>query len=102
MWLGGDSSSGRRPIVRAKTIRYHFAVTRTWNTRVPADLALMSYNVDTSCGREYKLDNMYLVYAERDRYIQRGLKTYSCSRVKPEGDIQEDLEILGSGEPPKR
>jgi hypothetical protein len=100
IWMGGDSSSGRRPIVRATTVRYHFAVARTWKTRVSSNLVLMSYKEDTSCGRKYKLNNMYLVYAGRDSHVPGALMTYSCSRVKPEGDIQDDLQILGAGEPP--
>jgi hypothetical protein len=44
---------------------------------------------------------MYLIYAERDHEVPRGLMTYSCSRVKPEGDIQDDLQVLGPGKPPK-
>jgi hypothetical protein len=102
VWMGGDSSPGRRPIVRDKTVRYRFAVQRVWKGNVRSTTALMSYDVDSSCGRRYKMDGMYLVYAERDSKTRGGLETYSCSRVKPEGDIQDDLQILGPGKPPKR
>lgn len=102
IWMGGDSSPGRRPIVSAKTVRYRFAVQRVWKGDVQPTTVLMSYHVDTSCGRRYEMDGMYLIYAERDRKVAGGLKTYSCSRVKPEGDIQDDLQILGPGKPPKR
>jgi hypothetical protein len=61
----------------------------------------MVYRANTSCRRRYNLDGMYLVYAERDHEISGGLMTDSCSRVKPEGDIQDDLQMLGLGKPPK-
>jgi hypothetical protein len=102
LWMGGDSSPGRRPIVSAKTVRYRFTVQRVWKGKVRSTTVLMSYGANTSCGRRYQMDGMYLVYAERDRKVPGGLETYSCSRVKPEGDIQDDLQILGAGRPPKR
>lgn len=102
IWMGGDSSPGRRPIISAQTVRYRFAVHRIWKGDVRSTTVLMSYDVDTSCGRRYKMDGMYLVYAERDHEVPGGLMTYSCSRVKPEGDIQDDLQVLGPGKPPKR
>jgi hypothetical protein len=100
-WMGGDSSPGRRPIVSPRTVRYRFWVGRIWKGEVGSSAVVMDYNASTSCGRAYKMDGMYLVYAERDRKVPGGLRTYSCSRVKPEGDIQDDLQILGPGKPPK-
>ena len=47
-------------------------------------------------------DGMYLVYADGDREVAGGLRAYACSRVKPEGDIQDDLQVLGPGKPPKK
>lgn len=102
VWMGGDSSPGRRPVVITKTVRYRFAVQRIWKGKVRSMTVVMDPRAGTSCGRRYKRDGMYLVYAERDREVPGGLMTYSCSRVKPEGDIQDDLQVLGPGEPPKR
>ena len=102
VWMGGDSSPGRRPIVSDKTVRYRFAVQRVWKGNVRSTTVLMSYDANTSCGRRYKMDAMYLVYAERDSKVPGSLETSSCSRVKQEGDIQDDLQVLGPGEPPRR
>jgi hypothetical protein len=102
IWMGGDSSPGRRPIISARTVRYRFAVGRVWKGRVGPAAVIMDYRAGSSCGRDYKLDGMYLVYAGRDRDVEGGLTTSSCSRVKPEGDIQDDLQVLGPGKPPRR
>jgi hypothetical protein len=102
VWMGGDSSPGRRPIVIDKTVQYRFSVQRIWKGNVRSMAVVMDPHAGTSCGRRYRMDGMYLVYAERDREVPGGLETSSCSRVKPEGDIQDDLQILGAGEPPKR
>jgi hypothetical protein len=102
MWMGAESSPRRLPIITATTVRYRFAVNRVWKGGVRATAVVMNYDANSSCGRAYKLDGMYLVYAERDREVPDGLRTNSCSRVKPEGDIQDDLQILGPGKPPKR
>lgn len=101
-WIGGDSSPGRRPYISASTVRYRFAVSRVWKGKVNSATVMMVYYANTSCGMRYKLDGMYLVYAERDHEIPGGLMTYSCSRVRPEGDIQDDLQILGPGKAPKQ
>jgi hypothetical protein len=100
VWMTGDSSPGRRPIVSAKTVRYRFVVHRVWKGDIRSSTIVMNYDANTSCGRDYKMDGMYLIYAERDHEVPRGLMTYSCSRVKPEGDIQDDLQVLGPGKPP--
>lgn len=102
MWIGGDSSPGRRPIISARTVRYRFAVGRVWKGKVGPAAVIMNDRAGTSCSRDYKLDGMYLVYAERDHGMPSGLMTYACSRVKPEGDIQDDLQVLGPGKPPKK
>jgi hypothetical protein len=100
-WMGGDSSPRRLPIITATTVRYRFGVNRVWKGQVQSTAVVMNYHANSSCGLAYKLDGMYLVYAERDREVPGGLMTYSCSRVKLEGDIQDDLQILGPGKPPR-
>jgi hypothetical protein len=96
-WVGADSSPSRRVDVAASTVRYTFSVERSWKGRVRGETSITDYYANTSCGRAYRVGDLYLVYAERDAKGAGNLMTYSCSRVKPEGDLKGDLEILGTG-----
>jgi hypothetical protein len=102
--LAPDSPQYPQQIVRTKTVRYTFAVERSWKGPRNAALVVMSYNVDSSCGREYTTGLSYLVYANRDRlsHQKNGLSTYSCSRVRVGAEADEDLKILGTGRAPHR
>lgn len=97
--LSPDRSQYPRRFIRVKSVRYTFAVERTWKGPRDRELVLTSYDFDTSCGRAYATGVTYLVYADRDRRSTRrhDLSTYSCSRVRAASEAEEDLEVLGSG-----
>lgn len=101
--LSPDSPQSPQRIVRTTTVRYTFAVERSWKGPRDAELVVMSYNVDTSCGREYATGLSYLVYADRDRRSagENELSTYSCSRVRVGAEADEDGKILGAGQTPR-
>jgi hypothetical protein len=103
LWWPSDTAEWRRPMVRARTVRYRFIVDRTWKGPRSRELMVMDYHADTSCGRDYDLGGSYLVYADRDRRdgTRPGLSTYSCSRVLPKDKADADLRILGSGRAPR-
>ncbi len=90
-------------IIRAKVIRYTFAVDRVWKGPRERELVLTSYEVHNSCGRDYALGPAYLVYADRDRQgtAKTQLSTYSCSRVRSGLEIEDDLKVLGPSRAPK-
>lgn len=100
--LSLDPIQHPQQVVRVKVVRYTFEVERTWKGPRDGELVLTSYNVDTSCGREYAAGLTYLVYADQDRQSSRGrdLSTYSCSRVRSETEVEEDLKLLGPGREP--
>jgi hypothetical protein len=97
-----DTAKWRRPMVRARTIKYRFRVEKSWKGPRPRELTVMSYNADTSCGRDYDHGGSYLVYADRDRGGGKdsGLSTYSCSRALPKDKADPDLRVLGPGRNP--
>jgi hypothetical protein len=92
-----------RPITQAKEIRYVVTVDRVWKGPRRRTLVLMSYQVNTDCGRDYAVGGIYLVYADRDRRAAGAtqLSTSSCSRVLSGLGADADLELLGPGRVPK-
>jgi hypothetical protein len=101
--LARDAAQSPQLVIQAKEIRYTFAVDRVWKGPGERELVLMSYRVHTSCGRDYKLGTTYLVYADRDRQgrAKTQLSSYSCSRVRVDLELEDDLKILGPGRAPK-
>jgi hypothetical protein len=90
-------------VIRVRAVRYTFAVQRSWKGPRTRELQVASYDVDTSCGREYTAAASYLVYADEDRRraASNGLSTYSCSRALLATQAGEDLELLGAGRAPR-
>ena len=103
IWWPSDTAAWRRPMVRARTVRYTFRVEESWKGPRPRVLTVVDYDADTSCGREYDRGSSYLVYADRDRGEGKRsqLRTYSCSRVRPKEQAAADLRVLGSGRAPR-
>jgi len=100
--LTHDPARSPHLMIQAKEIRYTFTVDRIWKGPQSQELVLMSYQVHTSCGRDYALGQTYLVYADRDRQAtaKTQLSTYSCSRVRSGAELEDDLKVLGPGHSP--
>ena len=101
--LARDPAQSPNLIIQAEEIRYTFAVDRIWKGPRGREVVVMSYRVNSSCGRDYTLGTTYLVYANRDREgIAKGqLSTYSCSRVRSGPERDDDLKVLGPGRAPR-
>lgn len=96
-WFPSDTSPHRRLLRWAETVRYTFAVSEVWKGKRRPEATVVVQAANSSCGRTFDLDQVYLVYAERGR---RGLEASGCARVRRLAEATADLAALGKGRSP--
>ncbi|MFJ7666649.1 hypothetical protein ACIQXI_06045 [Lysinibacillus sp. NPDC097195] len=78
-----------------------FEVTNTWKGVKQSQLILSTGQGDGDCGYPFIKGQEYLVYADDSSvYGGKSLVTVTCDRTNILSTSQEDLEILGAGQPP--
>lgn len=78
-----------------------FEVTNTWKGVKQSQLILSTGQGDGDCGYPFKKGQEYLVYADdSNMYGATSLASVICDRTDILSTSQEDLEILGAGQPP--
>ncbi|HSH04534.1 MAG TPA: hypothetical protein VLL52_18635 [Anaerolineae bacterium] len=76
---------------------YAFNVQEVWKGEASRNLVIQTAKDSAACGYNFNVGNTYLVYA----YEYEGqLQTNLCSRTTELSSATEDLNILGSGNPP--
>jgi hypothetical protein len=78
--------------------RFEFSVSRVWKGDVAAATYVVSHKQSATCGRTYRADTTYIVYARTAK--DGGLTDGLCSRSRPVEDAAEDLRVLGEGRAP--
>jgi len=78
-----------------------FEVTNTWKGVEQSQLVLTTGQGDGDCGYHFIKGQEYMVYAyESSMYGATSLASGICDRTNLLSSSQEDLEILGAGQPP--
>ncbi len=78
-----------------------FEVNNTWKGVKQSQIIITTGQGGGDCGFDFIEDEEYLVYAyESTMYGEETLITIICDRTTELGSAQEDLEILGEGQPP--
>ncbi|MCJ7840016.1 hypothetical protein MUB24_03640 [Lederbergia sp. NSJ-179] len=78
-----------------------FQVIKTWKGIKESQVIITTGIGGGDCGIDFKEGQEYLVYAdETDTYEAKTLSTVICDRTNKIHSSQEDLEILGEGQPP--
>lgn len=81
----------------ADLVEFHFKVDQVWKGPVNSEVVVYSAQSSASCGYEFSLNDVYLVYAgENDGKLTASL----CSRTTHMANAQEDLMVLGVGMDP--
>jgi MYXO-CTERM domain-containing protein len=78
--------------------RFEFSVSRVWKGDVAASTYVVSHKQSATCGRTYRAETTYVVYARTAK--DGGLTDGLCSRSRPVEDAAEDLRVLGEGRAP--
>ena len=78
-----------------------FEVTNTWKGVKQSQMIITTGQGGGSCGFHFNEGQEYLVYAyESTMYGAKSLVTTICDRTNEWSVLQEDLTILGEGQPP--
>ncbi|MFE8698795.1 hypothetical protein ACFYKT_21150 [Cytobacillus sp. FJAT-53684] len=78
-----------------------FEVTNTWKGIQQSQVIITTGQGGGDCGIDFKVGQDYLVYAhESTMYGENTLVTVICDRTNKLSSLQQDLEVLGEGEPP--
>ncbi|MEK5520889.1 hypothetical protein MHI39_01205 [Heyndrickxia sp. FSL K6-6286] len=78
-----------------------FEVTNTWKGVEQSQIIITTGQGGGDCGYDFKEGEEYLVYAyESTMYGKKTLVTIICDRTNELGSSEEDLAILGEGQPP--
>jgi LPXTG-motif cell wall-anchored protein len=78
-----------------------FEVTNTWKGVKQSQMIITTGQGGGSCGFHFNEGQEYLVYAyELTMYGAKSLVTTICDRTNELSVLQEDLTILGKGQPP--
>lgn len=78
-----------------------FKVTNTWKGVKQSQIIITTGLGGGDCGFDFKEGHEYLVYAnESTMYGAKSLVTIICNRTNELSSLQEDLKILGEGQPP--
>lgn len=80
-----------------------FEVTNTWKGVEESQVIITTGEGGGDCGYPFIEGQEYLVYAiESDMYGGKSLVTIICDRTNKLSTLQNDLEVLGEGEPPTK
>ncbi|MFJ7736705.1 hypothetical protein ACIQ2D_10210 [Lysinibacillus sp. NPDC097287] len=78
-----------------------FEVTNTWKGVEQSQIIITTGQGGGDCGYNFIKGKEYLVYAdESNMYGAKSLVTVTCDRTNMLSSLQEDLEVLGEGQPP--
>lgn len=78
-----------------------FEVMNTWKGVKQSQIIITTGQGGGDCGFDFKEGEEYLVYAnESTMYGAKSLVSIICDRTNELSSSQEDLEILGEGQPP--
>ena len=78
-----------------------FEVTNTWKGVKQSQIIITTGQGGGDCGFDFKEGQEYLVYAnESTMYGAKVLVSTLCNRTNEWSVLQEDLKILGEGQPP--
>lgn len=78
-----------------------FEVTNTWKGVEQSQIIITTGQGGGDCGYNFTKGKEYLVYAyESSMYGAKSLVTVICNRTGVLNSSQEDLEVLGEGQPP--
>lgn len=78
-----------------------FEVTNTWKGGKQSQIIITTGQGGGDCGFDFKEGKEYLVYAnESTMYGEKSLVSIMCDRTNELRSLQEDLKILGEGQPP--
>jgi len=78
-----------------------FEVTDTWKGVKQSQIIITTGQGGGDCGFDFKEGQEYLVYAnESTMYGAKALVSTLCNRTNEWSVLQEDLKILGEGQPP--
>ena len=78
-----------------------FEVTNTWKGVEQSEIIITTGQGGGDCGFDFKVGQEYLVYAnESTMYGAKSLVSTICNRTNELSSLQEDLKILGEGQPP--
>ena len=78
-----------------------FDVTNTWKGVDQSQIIITTGQGGGDCGFDFKLGQEYLIYAnESTMYGEKLLVSIICSRTNELSSSEEDLTILGEGQPP--
>lgn len=78
-----------------------FEVTNTWKGVEQSQVIITTGQGGGDCGIDFKVGHDYLVYANESKmYGAKSLVSIICDRTNELSTLQEDLKILGEGQPP--
>jgi len=78
-----------------------FDVTSTWKGVDQSQMIITTGQGGGDCGIDFTEGEEYLVYAnDSNMYGAESLVTIICDRTDALSSLQEDLEVLGEGQPP--
>lgn len=78
-----------------------FEVTNTWKGVKQSQMIITTGQGGGDCGFDFKEGQDYLVYSnESTMYGAKSLVSIICDRTNKMSSLQEDLKILGEGQPP--
>ena len=91
----------KRSIKGYQTKSVLFEVTNTWKGVKQSQMIITTGQGGESCGFHFNEGQEYLVYAnESTMYGAKSLVATICDRTNKLSVLQEDLKILGEGQPP--
>ena len=91
----------KRSIKGYQTKSVLFEVTNTWKGVEQSQIIITTGQGGGDCGFDFKEGQEYLVYAnESTMYGAKTLVATICDRTNEWSVLQEDLKILGEGQPP--
>ena len=90
----------KRSIKGYQTKSVLFEVTNTWKGVKQSQMIITTGQGDGDCGIDFNEGQEYLVYAYKSTmYGAKSLVTTICDRTNDLSVLQEDLTILGKGQP---
>jgi len=91
----------KRSLKGYRTNSVLFEVTNTWKGVEQTQIIITTGQGDGDCGYPFKKGQEYLVYADdSNMYGATSLASVICDRTDILSTSQEDIEILGAGQPP--
>lgn len=93
--------NNKRSLIGSTTTSVLFEVTNTWKGVKQSQIIIKTGQGGGDCGYTFTKGKVYLVYAyESSMYGAKSLVTIICDRTAVLSSSQEDLKVLGEGQPP--